>query len=177
MLCHYTDDIKKRITPILFTSNWIKQNLDYSERFASFVFPPIDILERQERQFPMGRSMWSIKGYISTDTCSNRSKRSCLTIIYWFHNTNRKDSRRMVSTVQRWRSCINVSISRMVKCNSKYIFRQSFWISVRNIASIWWLLYQQNHWSQKKDISLPLIFEEYQYLNIQNYSSKCFNNL
>lgn len=42
-----TDDIKKRIIPLLFTSNWIKQNPDYLEKFASFVFPPMDILERQ----------------------------------------------------------------------------------------------------------------------------------
>ena len=42
-----TDDIKKRVIPILFTSNWIKQNPDYLEKFASFVFPPIDILKRQ----------------------------------------------------------------------------------------------------------------------------------
>jgi pimeloyl-ACP methyl ester carboxylesterase len=41
------DDIKKRVIPLLFTSNWIKQNPDYLEKFASFVFPPIDILERQ----------------------------------------------------------------------------------------------------------------------------------
>ena len=41
------DDIKKRIVPLLFTSNWIKQNPDYLEKFASFVFPPIDILKRQ----------------------------------------------------------------------------------------------------------------------------------
>jgi pimeloyl-ACP methyl ester carboxylesterase len=44
-----TDDIKKRIIPLLFTSNWIKQNPDYLEKFASFVFPPMDILERQGR--------------------------------------------------------------------------------------------------------------------------------
>ena len=42
-----TDDIKKKVIPILFTSNWIKQNPDYLEKFASFVFPPIDILKRQ----------------------------------------------------------------------------------------------------------------------------------
>jgi len=41
------DDIKKRIVPLLFTSNWIKQHPDYLEKFASFVFPSIDILERQ----------------------------------------------------------------------------------------------------------------------------------
>ena len=42
-----TDDIKKRIIPLLFTSNWIKQNPDYLKKFASFVFPSINILKLQ----------------------------------------------------------------------------------------------------------------------------------
>ena len=50
------DDIKKRIVPLFFTSNWIRQNPDYLEKFASFVFPSIDILERQ------GEALFSWEG-------------------------------------------------------------------------------------------------------------------
>ena len=41
------DDVKKRLIPLLFNPNWIKQNPDYLEKFASFELPPIDIFERQ----------------------------------------------------------------------------------------------------------------------------------
>jgi pimeloyl-ACP methyl ester carboxylesterase len=42
-----SDDVKKRLVPLLFTPNWIKQNPHYLEKFASSDLPPIDILERQ----------------------------------------------------------------------------------------------------------------------------------
>jgi len=42
-----TDDLKKRIIPLLFTQDWIKQNTDYLEKFASFELPPAEILKRQ----------------------------------------------------------------------------------------------------------------------------------
>ncbi|HEX7818269.1 MAG TPA: alpha/beta hydrolase, partial [Nitrososphaeraceae archaeon] len=41
------DDLKKRIIPLLFTQDWIKQNADYLEKFASFELPPAEILKRQ----------------------------------------------------------------------------------------------------------------------------------
>jgi pimeloyl-ACP methyl ester carboxylesterase len=41
------EDIKKRFIPLLFTENWIKQNPDYMEKFASVKFPPVDILQKQ----------------------------------------------------------------------------------------------------------------------------------
>ena len=41
------DDVKKRILPLLFTPDWIKQNPDYLEKLASFKLPHFDIIERQ----------------------------------------------------------------------------------------------------------------------------------
>jgi pimeloyl-ACP methyl ester carboxylesterase len=41
------EDIKKRFIPLLFTENWIKQNSNYMEKFASVKFPPVDILQKQ----------------------------------------------------------------------------------------------------------------------------------
>ena len=62
------DDIKKRIVPLLFTSNWIKQHPDYLKKFASFVFPSIDILEGQgEAVFPWEVTCDQLKD-ISQDT-------------------------------------------------------------------------------------------------------------
>ena len=42
-----TEDIKKRFIPLLFTENWIKQNPNYMEKFASVQFPLVDILQKQ----------------------------------------------------------------------------------------------------------------------------------
>jgi pimeloyl-ACP methyl ester carboxylesterase len=41
------EDIKKRFIPLLFTENWIKQNPNYMEKFASVKFPTVDILQKQ----------------------------------------------------------------------------------------------------------------------------------
>ena len=49
------EDIKKRFIPLLFTQNWIKQNPDYMENFASFELPSIDILQQQSKQFTYGK--------------------------------------------------------------------------------------------------------------------------
>jgi pimeloyl-ACP methyl ester carboxylesterase len=46
-LSESADDVKKRLIPLLFTPNWIKQNPEYLEKFTSFELPPIDILKRQ----------------------------------------------------------------------------------------------------------------------------------
>jgi pimeloyl-ACP methyl ester carboxylesterase len=52
-----TEDIKKRLIPLLFTQNWIKQNPDYMKKFAaSFELPPIDILQEQ------GEAIYNWKG-------------------------------------------------------------------------------------------------------------------
>jgi pimeloyl-ACP methyl ester carboxylesterase len=46
-LSESADDVKKRLIPLLFTPNWIKQNPDYLAKFATVELPPIDILGRQ----------------------------------------------------------------------------------------------------------------------------------
>jgi pimeloyl-ACP methyl ester carboxylesterase len=62
------DDIKKRFAPLLFTSNWIKQNPNYLEGFASFVFPSIDILKQQEEAIFSWEGICSQLKEISQDT-------------------------------------------------------------------------------------------------------------
>ncbi|HET9806440.1 MAG TPA: alpha/beta hydrolase [Nitrososphaeraceae archaeon] len=42
-----SEDIKTRFIPLLLTENWIKQNPNYMEKFASLELPPVDILEKQ----------------------------------------------------------------------------------------------------------------------------------
>ena len=50
------EDIEKRVTPLLFTPTWIKQNPDYMKKLASSALPPIHILQQQ------GQAIFSWKG-------------------------------------------------------------------------------------------------------------------
>ena len=62
------EDIKKRFIPLLFTQNWIKQNPDYMEKFASFELPPIDILQQQSEAIYMWKGVCDQLKDISQDT-------------------------------------------------------------------------------------------------------------
>ena len=81
------------------------------KKLASSALPPIHILQQQ------GQAIFSWKGTcdklkeIFQDTLIVTGTNDLSHSIYKFHNDGRENSRGMVSTVQRWWSCINVPIS------------------------------------------------------------------